>query len=122
MDADGTLNLHGRGSVCINTAGEKVYPEEVEEALKLHPAVRDAVVVGVPDEKWGEAVTALVELEAGRSANEAAAPRASCARGWPATRCRSAWCSRRASGRSPSGKVDYKGAKAQVKQALGLPA
>ena len=57
---------------CINTAGEKVYPEEVEETLKLHPAVRDAVVVGVPDEKWGEAVTAVIELEAGRSANEAA--------------------------------------------------
>ena len=46
---DGTLHLLGRGSVCINTGGEKVFPEEVEEALKTHPAVRDAVVVGVPD-------------------------------------------------------------------------
>ena len=55
--------LLGRGSACINTAGEKVYPEEVEETLKLHPSVRDSNVVGLPDEKWGQAVTALVEIE-----------------------------------------------------------
>ncbi len=67
---DGTLVLHGRGSVCINTAGEKVYPEEVEEALKTHPAVADAIVVGMPDEKWGEAVTGVVRLEAGQRADE----------------------------------------------------
>ena len=46
--------------MCINTGGEKVFPEEVEEALKLHPAVADAVVVGVPDDRFGERVTALV--------------------------------------------------------------
>ena len=62
VDADGTMVLVGRGSVCINTGGEKVFPEEVEEALKLHPRVRDAVVVGVPDDRFGEAVTAVVEL------------------------------------------------------------
>jgi fatty-acyl-CoA synthase len=60
VETDGTLTLLGRGSVCINTAGEKVYPEEVEEALKLHPAVEDALVVGVPDEKWGQSITAVV--------------------------------------------------------------
>ncbi len=60
VEADGTIRLLGRGSVCINTAGEKVYPEEVEETLKLHPAVVDANVVGVPDEKWGQSVTAVV--------------------------------------------------------------
>ena len=54
------------GSQCINTGGEKVYPEEVEEALKLHPTVADAAVVGVPDERFGEAITALVEPAAGR--------------------------------------------------------
>src|SRR5262249_36789400 len=59
-EADCTLTLLGRGSVCINTAGEKVYPEEVEETLKRHPAIEDALVVGVPDEKWGQAVTAVV--------------------------------------------------------------
>ncbi len=62
VEKDGTLTLLGRGSVCINTAGEKVYPEEVEEALKLHPVVEDALVVGVPDEKWGQAVTAVVTV------------------------------------------------------------
>jgi 3-oxocholest-4-en-26-oate---CoA ligase len=60
VEADGTITLLGRGSVSINTGGEKVYPEEVEEAVKSHPAVVDCVVVGVPDEAWGEAVTAVV--------------------------------------------------------------
>jgi len=55
-----TLTLLGRGSVCINTGGEKVFPEEVEEVIKHHPAVKDVVVVGVPDERWGEAITAVV--------------------------------------------------------------
>ena len=59
--ADGSVRLLGRGSQCINTGGEKVYPEEVEECLKLHPAVADAAVVGVPDERFGEAVNAVVE-------------------------------------------------------------
>ncbi|HKA93521.1 MAG TPA: acyl-CoA synthetase, partial [Acidimicrobiia bacterium] len=54
--------LLGRGSVSINTGGEKVYPEEVEAALKGHPAVFDAVVVGVPDSRWGERVVAVVQL------------------------------------------------------------
>jgi len=61
VDADGTVRLLGRGSQCINTGGEKVYPEEVEEVLKLHPSVADAAVVGLPDERFGEAVNALVE-------------------------------------------------------------
>ncbi|MEO6651086.1 MAG: acyl-CoA synthetase [Ilumatobacteraceae bacterium] len=58
---DGTVRLLGRGSQCINTGGEKVYPEEVEECLKLHPSVADAAVVGVPDERFGQAITAIVE-------------------------------------------------------------
>jgi acyl-CoA synthetase (AMP-forming)/AMP-acid ligase II len=61
VDADGNVQLLGRGSQCINTGGEKVYPEEVEEALKLHPTIADAAVVGLPDERFGEAITALVE-------------------------------------------------------------
>jgi fatty-acyl-CoA synthase len=70
VEADGSIRLLGRGSVCINTGGEKVFPEEVEEALKTHPAVADAVVVGVPDEKWGEAITALVEPAPGERPDE----------------------------------------------------
>jgi acyl-CoA synthetase (AMP-forming)/AMP-acid ligase II len=61
VEADGTMTLLGRGSVCINSGGEKIYPEEVEAALKAHEAVFDAVVVGVPSERWGEQVAAVIE-------------------------------------------------------------
>jgi len=64
-EADGTCTVFGRGSMCINSGGEKIFPEEVENALKAHPAVFDAVVVGVPDERWGERVAALVQLRPG---------------------------------------------------------
>jgi fatty-acyl-CoA synthase len=63
--ADGTLLLLGRGSVCINTGGEKVFPEEVEEALKQHASVRDAVAVGIPDPRFGETICAVVEAAPG---------------------------------------------------------
>ncbi len=68
VDADGTLILLGRGSNCINTGGEKVYPEEVEEALKLHPAVEDALVLALPDDRFGSIVVAVVSLSPGSSA------------------------------------------------------
>jgi 3-oxocholest-4-en-26-oate---CoA ligase len=67
VEDDGTMTLLGRGSVCINSGGEKIFPEEVEAALKAHPAVFDAVVVGVPDERWGERVTAVIEMRPGAS-------------------------------------------------------
>jgi fatty-acyl-CoA synthase len=60
MEDNGTVHLLGRGAMCINTGGEKVYPEEVEAVVKSHPAVADAVVVGVPDERWGEQVGVVV--------------------------------------------------------------
>jgi fatty-acyl-CoA synthase len=63
VDADGTLRLLGRGSQVINTGGEKVFPEEVEEALKRHPKVRDAVVVGLPDARFGERICAVVDAD-----------------------------------------------------------
>ena len=62
VEADGTINLLGRGSNCINTGGEKVFPEEVEEALKAIDGVQDALVFGVDDPQWGQAVTALAQL------------------------------------------------------------
>ena len=61
VNADGTIVVLGRGSVCINSGGEKIYPEEVEQVLRKHPAVADAVVVGTPDERFGEQVTAVVQ-------------------------------------------------------------
>ncbi|SEE93351.1 Acyl-CoA synthetase (AMP-forming)/AMP-acid ligase II [Streptomyces sp. 3213] len=65
VDEEGVVTVLGRGSQCINTGGEKVYPEEVEQALKSHPDVYDALVAGVPDTKWGNHVAAVVELRAG---------------------------------------------------------
>ena len=65
VDADGTVTVLGRGSVSINTGGEKVYPEEVESVVKAHPAVWDAMVIGTPSERWGEEVTALARLRPG---------------------------------------------------------
>ena len=71
--ADGTLELLGRGSVCINTGGEKVFPEEVEEVIKTHLGVADAVVVGIPHDRFGESVTAVVEPTGPSSAIDEAA-------------------------------------------------
>ncbi|MEW2399039.1 acyl-CoA synthetase [Streptomyces sp. NPDC046862] len=65
VDEEGVVTVLGRGSQCINTGGEKVYPEEVEQALKAHPDVYDALVAGVPDATWGNHVAAVVQLRAG---------------------------------------------------------
>ncbi|MBW3665863.1 MAG: AMP-binding protein [Actinobacteria bacterium] len=62
VDEDGTIHVLGRGAVCINSGGEKIFPEEVEAALKSHPAIADAVVAGVPDERWGERVAAVLQV------------------------------------------------------------
>ena len=108
VEADGSVRLLGRGSVCINTGGEKVFPEEVEEVLKRHPGVHDAVVVGVPDDRFGEAVTAVVEPDPSSEP--------------PGEAVLSEWARRSLAGykvprhvvtvetigRAPNGKVDYK--------------
>lgn len=70
IDLDGTINLLGRGSVSINSGGEKIYPEEVEEAVKSHPEVIDCNAVGVPDQRWGQAVVAVVELVSNATASD----------------------------------------------------
>ena len=67
LEADGTITLLGRGSQCINSGGEKIFPEEVEAALKAHPSVFDAIVVGVPDDRWGQRVAAVVQPRPGAS-------------------------------------------------------
>lgn len=118
VNADGTIVLHGRGSVCINTAGEKVYPEEVEESLKTHPAVADALVVGVPDEKWGESVTAVVRLENGRSATEDEL-RAHVREQLAGYKTPKRVVFTEETLRAPNGKADYKGAKSLAAGALG---
>jgi acyl-CoA synthetase (AMP-forming)/AMP-acid ligase II len=70
LEADGTIRLLGRGALCINTGGEKVYPEEVEAVLQEHPAIDDAVVVGLPDEHWGQQVAAVVAARDGVALEE----------------------------------------------------
>ncbi len=115
VDADGTVSLLGRGSVCINTGGEKVFPEEVEEALKTADGVVDAVCVGVPDERFGQVVCAIVEPRQGTTLVPSAlvehvkahlahykAPRVVLMRD--------------AIGRAPNGKVDYKGLTAWARE------
>ena len=119
VEGDGTLRLYGRGSQCINTGGEKVYPEEVEEALKLHPSVNDAAVVGVPDERFGEAITALVEPNDGHSIDEAtliAHVRTTLA----AYKSPKRIITIDTVGRAANGKLDYKSLKAHALTQLGL--
>jgi len=69
LETPGVLTLLGRGSQCINSGGEKIYPEEVEQALMQHPGVFDVVVAGTPNERWGQQVTALVQLRPGSTAS-----------------------------------------------------
>ncbi|HEX6519447.1 MAG TPA: acyl-CoA synthetase [Streptosporangiaceae bacterium] len=69
VEEDGTITLLGRGNTCVNTGGEKVFPEEVEGALKSHPDVFDALVIGVPDERLGQRVAALIQLRPGAAAD-----------------------------------------------------
>jgi fatty-acyl-CoA synthase len=120
VEADGSLRLLGRGSVCINTGGEKVYPEEVEEALKEHAAVRDAVVVGVPDERFGEVIIAWVEAatDGGGDVDEGDVI------AHVKTRLASYKAPRRVLttdtiGRSPAGKVDYARLRKEATQRIG---
>ncbi|MDB5418478.1 MAG: CoA synthetase, long-chain fatty acid:CoA ligase [Phenylobacterium sp.] len=121
VNADGTLKLLGRGSVCINTGGEKVFPEEVEEALKTHPGVRDAVVVGVPDARFGERICAVVEPdgEADLTLAELSEHVRAHLAGYKAPRELVVVDS---IGRAPNGKVDYKAIKDRALKALNVPA
>ena len=119
VEADGTLKFYGRGSQCINTGGEKVYPEEVEEALKLHSSVADAAVVGVPDDRFGEAITALVEPHADTTIDESvliAHVRTTLA----AFKAPKRVLAVATIGRAANGKLDYKRLLAEALQQLGL--
>ena len=117
VEPDGTLTLLGRGSVCINTAGEKVFPEEVEEQLKTHPSVEDALVVGLPDEKWGQAVTGVVELAAGFELDEPSL-RAHVRRSLAGYKTPKRIIVTDRPLRAANGKADYPGAKAAAEAAL----
>jgi fatty-acyl-CoA synthase len=118
VEADGSITLLGRGSVCINSGGEKVFPEEVEEALKLHPAVEDCTVVGVPDEVWGEAIVAVVAVSASTHAGASELIAAARARLAAFKAPKHVVFVERVV-RSPAGKADYRWAKETARQALG---
>jgi fatty-acyl-CoA synthase len=122
--ADGSLQLFGRDSVTINTGGEKVFAEEVEHALKHHPAVYDAVVVPTPHERWGQQVTAIVRLRAGESAGEAIeeALRAEAREHLAAYKLPKSFVFVDEVTRSPSGKADYRWARETAHAKLGLDA
>ena len=111
--ADGSIELHGRDSVTINSGGEKIFAEEVEHALKSHPDVYDAVVVGRPSERWGQEVVALVRLRAGAAADEAALL-AACGEHLARYKLPKAILFKSEIVRSPSGKADYRWAKSQL--------
>lgn len=119
VEEDGSLTLLGRGSVCINTAGEKVYPEEIEEALKTHPSVEDALVIGVPDEKWGQAVTGIVKVSNGADFCEDTL-RAHVRGQLAGYKTPKRILIGTVPFRAPNGKADYKGVTAFAKEELGI--
>jgi len=113
VDADGTIHLLGRGSVCINSGGEKIFPEEVEEALKTHPAVRDAVVVGIPHPVFGEEIVGVIELADGAGGADGTPPTEAELISYVKQRLAGYKAPRRVRvvdtiGRAPNGKVDYR--------------
>ncbi len=120
---DGSIHLLGRGSVCINTGGEKVYPEEVEEVVKTLDGVLDAVVVGIPNERFGEEIVAVVQLTPGTADGPVDADTVidhvkGRLAGYKAPR-RVRFVP--TIGRSPSGKVDYARHRAETAESLGVP-
>jgi acyl-CoA synthetase (AMP-forming)/AMP-acid ligase II len=111
VDEEGVVTVLGRGSQCINTGGEKVYPEEVEQALKSHPDVYDALVAGVPDVKWGHHVAAVVQLREGAVRPSLEDVQAHCRSRLAGYKVPRQLVITEAVRRSPSGKADYRWAR-----------
>ena len=111
LEADGSITFRGRGSRVINTGGEKVFAEEVEQVLMEHPGVRDALVVGLPDERWGHRIAAVVAPAGRRRRHGAGTGRRTSARGSPPTRSRARIVFVPAIQRSPAGKADLRWAR-----------
>ena len=119
IESDGSITLLGRGSVSINTGGEKVFPEEVENALKGHPQVFDAVVVGVPDERWGQRVTAVIQPRDLTNAPTLGSIQEHCRDHVAGYKVPRAVVIVEEMVRSPSGKSDYRWALAQASRGAG---
>ncbi|MFF1649291.1 acyl-CoA synthetase [Streptomyces sp. NPDC058240] len=114
VDEDGIVTVLGRGSQCINTGGEKVYPEEVEQALKAHPDVYDVLVAAVPDDRWGNRVAAVVQLREGASEPSLDELQAHCRTRLAGYKLPRRLVITRRIQRSPSGKADYRWARSVV--------
>lgn len=121
VDEEGIVTVLGRGSQCINTGGEKVYPEEVEQALKSHPDVYDALVAGVPDATWGNHVAAVVQLRAGAGPLDLAAVQAHCRTRLAGYKVPRQLVLTDRIQRSPSGKADYRWARSVAVEADTAP-
>ena len=119
VEDDGSLTLLGRGSNCINTAGEKVYPEEVEEALKFHDTVADALVVGVKDAKWGQSITAVVQPNEGCVIDELELKEFS-RKHLAAYKLPKKILVKANLNRAPNGKADYKSIQEYAERQLGI--
>ncbi|MET8872433.1 acyl-CoA synthetase [Nocardia sp. NPDC004604] len=115
VEEDGTVTMLGRGSVSINSGGEKIYPEEVEGALKIHPEVFDALVVGVPDERWGQRVVAVVQCRGDKRPTLEELRPVLTQEIAPYKLPRSLWFVDQIR-RNPAGKPDYRWAKAQTEE------
>ena len=113
INAEGQIVLLGRDGVTINSGGEKIFVEEVERALAEHPAVRDVIVVGRPSERWGSEVVAVVQLEEGVEASDAELV-AEAEKHIARYKVPKAIIRVSSVQRSPSGKADYRWAKAQA--------
>ncbi|ONI70752.1 acyl-CoA synthetase [Actinosynnema sp. ALI-1.44] len=115
VEEDGTVTLLGRGNMCVNSGGEKIFPEEVEGALKSHPDVFDALVIGVPDERFGQRVAAVVQPRDGRTPtlSELDEHARGAIAGYKVPR--SLWLVDEIK-RSPSGKPDYRWAQAHAQE------
>ena len=118
VEADGSLTLLGRGSQVINTGGEKVFPEEVEEAIKRFPGVRDAAVVGIPDPRFGERICAIVDAQGEPTQAEISEHVKRSLAAYKAPRD----LVLRTITRAPNGKLDYKALRTQALEALGVVA
>lgn len=120
VEADGSITLLGRGSVCINTGGEKVFPEEVEEAVKTHPEVVDCLVVGVPDERFGQRVVAVASRDAESLSEDTLIDHTRTKLAGYKMPRQVVWVEEVK--RAPNGKADYKWANAEARRRLGIEA
>ncbi|MEU3791442.1 acyl-CoA synthetase [Streptomyces fructofermentans] len=118
VDEDGVVTVLGRGSQCINTGGEKVYPEEVEQALKSHPDVYDALVAGVPDAQWGNHVAAVVQVREGAEQPSLDDLQAHCRTQLAGYKIPRQLVIAESIQRSPSGKADYRWARSVAVEAF----